>query len=90
MFTIYFTIKLAQVSLDPYTDVFDRSIYMDVPTALADVSLCLFLLRFKKRSCRVMLFANCLLIVGLIVLHDLGVQHKFLWIAIAVVLRFLS
>jgi hypothetical protein len=52
MFAIYFNIKMAQISLDSYTNAYRRSILINIPTALADMTLCIFLVRFQHRTCK--------------------------------------
>ena len=71
MFSIYCTVKLSQISLDPYTLPHIRSIIINVPTALADITLCLFLNKIMKRTCRYMFILNCLFMIGMIVLENM-------------------
>ena len=66
MFVIVFNVKVSQVSLDFYTSTNFRSILVNVPTALADLTLCFVLLRIKHRTCMFMFMSIILLIISLL------------------------
>lgn len=72
MFAIYFNIKMAQVSLDSYTNAYHRSILINIPTALADMTLCIFLVRFQHRTCRSIFIGIMWLLGMLLVCHWIG------------------
>lgn len=72
MFAIYFNIKMAQISLDSYTNTYSRSILINIPTALADMTLCFFLVRFQHRTCKNIFLSIVWLLGMLLVCHEIG------------------
>lgn len=66
MFVIMLNVKVSQVSLDFYTATHLRSLLVNVPTAIADLTLCIVLLSVKNRTCRFMYLGIILLIISLL------------------------
>lgn len=65
-FIASFNIKISQVSLDDYTSTTFRSVLVNVTTALADLTLCIALIRIQNRACRPMNIGIILLIISLL------------------------
>lgn len=72
MFAIEFNMKMAQVSLDSYTNTYSRSILISIPTALGDMTLCLFLVRFQHRTCKNIFLGIIWLLSILVLCHRIG------------------
>lgn len=69
MYAIFFNIKMAQISLDSYTNTYSRSILINIPTALADMTLCIFLVRFQHRTCKNIFLGIVWLLGMLLICH---------------------
>lgn len=93
MFAIYFNIKMAQISLDTYTSTYSRSILISTPTALADMTLCIFLVRFQNRTCK-NIFIGIIWLLGILLLcHWLGLCKEVLGVVVvthSMLIRYLS
>lgn len=93
MFANYFNMKMAQISLDSYTTAYNRSILISIPTALADITLCIFLISFQHRSCK-HIFVTILWLLGILILcHEIGLCHpvmKVLVVSHSMLIRYLS
>ena len=93
MFAIVFNMKMAQVSLDSYTNTYSRSILINIPTALADMTLCIFLVRFQHRTCKNIFLAIIWLLSILLVCHQIGLCHEVMGIIVvthSMIIRYLS
>ena len=95
MFTIYMTIKVSQISLDPFTDTHSRSIMINIGTAAADLTLCIFLDKFKGKTTKFLFVGNCLMIIVMIVSSSLDVDNtntpfNIVQEVISVAMRYLS
>lgn len=66
LFVITFNIKSSQISLDYYTETNFRSLLVYIPTVLADLTLCIFLPKFKQRTCRYLLTSTIFLTIALL------------------------
>lgn len=66
VFVISFNIKVSQISLDDFTETNSRSLLANIPTGIADLTLCIFLPRFKKRTCRFLLVSVIFITISLL------------------------
>lgn len=93
MFAVSFNIKMAQISLDSYTNTYRRSILINIPTALADITLCLFLVRFQHRTCK-NIFLGIVWLLGMLILcHLIGLCREIMWFVVvthSMIIRYLS
>lgn len=93
MFVIMLNVKVSQVSLDFYTATHLRSLLVNVPTAIADLTLCIVLLSVKNRTCRFMYLGIILLIISLLACKQMDWSEdtiRVLAILHAVGIRYLS
>lgn len=93
IFLVVFNIRISQISLDKYTSTEYRSLLVNIPTAIADLTLCVFLLKMKTRSCRVMNILIILLLISLLACGEANISNdanKIVRITHAVAIRYLS
>jgi hypothetical protein len=93
MFAVEFNVKMAQISLDSYTSTYRRSILISIPTALADITLCLFLVRFRHRTCKSIFLGIEWLLGMLILCHMIGLCKDVMGIVVvahSMAIRYLS
>lgn len=84
---------MAQISLDNYTSTSKRSILINIPTALADLTLCIFLVRFQNRTCK-NIFIGIIWLLGILLLcHKLQLCREVLGVIVvshSMMIRYLS
>lgn len=93
MFVILLNVRVSQISLDFYTSTHLRSLLVNVPTAIADLTLCIVLLNIKNRTCRYMYLGIILLIISLLACKEMDWNEntiRVLAILHAVGIRYLS
>lgn len=84
---------MAQISLDNYTNTYSRSILINIPTALADLTLCFFLVRFQHRTCKNIFLGIIWLLSMLLVCHYIGLCREVMSIIVimhSMIIRYLS
>lgn len=92
LFMISFNIKISQISLDDYTETNLRSLLANIPTVMADVTLCIFLPKFKKRTSKYLLLSVIILTIAQLACRqkiDFD-QLKNITIVFSVVTRYLT
>lgn len=93
MFVTIFNVKLSQVSLDFYTSTMYRSLLVNVTTAVADLTLCFALMKFKNKSCRPMSILIVLLSISLLACNEMDFNEdamRTITIVHSVLIRYLS
>lgn len=76
MFTIYYSVKFSQVSLDPYTEAYLRGLVVNIGTAAADITLIIFIDKIRKRSLKIPISCCIFLLAAILCINIIFIVSK--------------